>query len=197
MVMPNVLFDGSGLTITGVLDMMGMPIMDLPVLRPLTGTDQFDPATPAGVLNGKAYNMQYGWNLDAMSEDLPSGANLWIEETSSTPGLMTYEHGTYTPIFGTDGSSTKWLWDGIMAHNAYAVDPGIDSWTATYHLYLGDSQGNALNGYSDANITLNWTSVPEPASIGILAGAGLLMLRRRQGVGGNRAGDKAACLSCN
>lgn len=182
MVMPNVLITDEGLSITGVLDMMGMPIMSVPVLRPLTGTDEFNPSAVYSVLSGKAYNLQYGWNLDAGSADLPSGGNIWIELLSSTPGISTYEHGSYTPIFGTAGSSDAWLWDGVMAHNAYAVDPQIANWSATYRLYIGDINGQVIGGYDDAQITLNWTSVPEPASMLGLVGAGAMMMLRRRGV---------------
>jgi hypothetical protein len=67
----------------------------------------------------------------------------------------------YTPIFGTDGSSPKWLWDGLMDHNAYAVDlkylnQSNQLFTATYHLYVGDANGNPVSGYGDTTTTWRW-----------------------------------------
>lgn len=164
MVMPNVLFDGTNLSISGIVNHMGQPITEVPVLRPLVPPDEFDPTKPWAVLSGKAYNLQYGWNMSANSAFLPAGANIWIERLSATPGLETYERVTYNPIFGTAGSSSRWLWDGVMAHNAYAVPSVIGSWEAEYRLYLGDSTGQPLNGYGDTMITLQWTSIPEPTA---------------------------------
>lgn len=180
MVMPNVKFDGTNLTVTGVVDMMGMPIAETPVLRPLTPPDEFNPAAPHAVLTGKAYNLQYGWNLDGESEFLPSGGNIWIESIASSPGLQAYEHGTYSPIFGTAGSSDAWLWDGIMAHNAYAVPTSTGTWTASYRLYIGDINGVALPGFGETSITLNWTSVPEPTAAAAIAIGSLVLGRRRR-----------------
>lgn len=182
MVMPNVQFDGTNLSITGLLDMMGMPISDVPVMRPLTAPDAFDPTKLYySALNGKAYNSQYGWNMDAThSASLPSGADIWIEELDASPGLKTYEANTYTPIFGTDSSSTKYQWGGIMLHNSYVVEPQIANWSAHYKLYLGDSSGDAIAGYGAAEITLNWASVPEPSAMGLLGLGGLMLMRRRR-----------------
>jgi hypothetical protein len=180
MVMPNVVFDGTNLSISGILDMTGQPLTDIPVLRPLQPPDEFDPSQPHAVLSGQAYNLQYGWNLSASSQFLPIGGNIWIEQTSATPGLQAYERVTYAPIFGTRGSSTRWLWDGIMAHNAYASPSVIEDWEASYLLYIGDASGNAMDGYGSTTLTLQWTSIPEPgvglAALGLI---GLLGTRRR------------------
>lgn len=175
MVMPRVLFDGSSLSIPSIDGLMSPP-----VLRPLTPPDEFDPTKKYAILQGKAYNQEYGWFAHADTENLPSGSSVWIEVISQTPGLKTYEAGTYNPIFGTDGSSTKWLWSGAMTHNSYAVAPQIGSFSATYHLYVGDSTGVAQSQYGDTQVTLNWTSVPEPASLGALALGATGLLRRRR-----------------
>ena len=103
----------------------------------------FDPAQPYAVLNGTAYSRVLGWydqgTTGANGDDFYAtyaaqlnGTNyVWIEKTGGSPELKTYfinedvtgDPGTpYTPIFGTDGSFTKWRWDGFMDHNAYAVD---------------------------------------------------------------------------
>ena len=67
----------------------------------------------------------------------------------------------YTPIFGTDGSSPKWKWDGKMDHNAYAVDlrclnASNQLFTATYHLYIGDAAGNTNLAFGQTTTTWRW-----------------------------------------
>jgi hypothetical protein len=141
----------------------------------------FDPAQPYAVLNGTAYSRVLGWydqgttgaNGDNFYDTYAAQLNgnyVWIEKTGGSPELKTYfineditgDPGTpYTPILGTDGSSTQWRWDGKMDHNAYAValrhlTAANQLFTATYHLYIGDAAGNPIAGYGDTNTTWRW-----------------------------------------
>jgi hypothetical protein len=141
----------------------------------------FDPAQPYAVLNGSAYSRVLGWydqgttgaNGDNFYDTYAAQLNgnyVWIEKTGGSPELMTYfinedvtgDPGTpYTPIFGTDGSSSQWRWDGKMDHNAYAValkyfTTTNQLFTATYHLYVGDAAGNPVPGYGDTTTTWRW-----------------------------------------
>jgi hypothetical protein len=141
----------------------------------------FDPAQPYAVLNGTAYSRVLGWydegttgaNGDDFYDTYAAQINcnfVWIEKISGSPELETFfinedvtgNPGTpYTPIFGTDGSSPKWRWDGFMDHNAYAVDlkyltGNRQLFTATYHLYIGDADGNPVSGYGDTTTTWRW-----------------------------------------
>ncbi len=145
----------------------------------------FDPAQPYAVLNGTAYSRVLGWydqgttgsNGDDFYDTYAAqldGNYLWIEKTGGSPELKTYfvnedvtgDPGTpYTPIFGTDGSSPKWRWDGKMDHNAYAVALRYltrpnQLFTATYHLYIGDAAGNPVPGYGDTTTTWRWQGPP-------------------------------------
>jgi hypothetical protein len=142
----------------------------------------FDPTQPYAVLNGTAYSRVLGW-YDEGTTSVPggddfyatyaaqlNGNSVWIEKIGGSPELRTYfinEDVTgdpatpYTPIFGTDGSSPKWLWDGFMDHNANAVDlkylnQSNQLFTATYHLYIGDTNGNPVSGYGDTTTTWSW-----------------------------------------
>ncbi len=138
----------------------------------------------ASVLNGTMYNAQYGWMVEGFWAP-PSGSFLWIEQLDTTPGLLAFSggtmmnQGTFTPIFGTGGSSPRIQWNGTMLHNWYAaVAPG--NYEATYRIYFGDANGVATPGYEAGQVTLDWTAVPTPGSLALLGMGGLLAARRRR-----------------
>jgi hypothetical protein len=165
----------------------------------------YDPAKPWSVLNGTAYSRRLGWNpgtgLDQIDDIYGAGADIWIECISRSSGLNSYlavgRYGVnannttiidpnidaYSGIFGTDGSSTKWLWDGKMDHNTYAVDLSAITepnqlFSATYKVYVGDGSGNEIlnpDGSSASSIeTWTWQgpsvipTVPEAGTTGLL-----------------------------
>jgi len=137
----------------------------------------FDPAQPYAVLNSTAYSRLWGW-YDDINDDFYAtyapqlhGTNyVWIEKIGGSPECKTYfinedvtgDPGSpYTPLLGTDGSSTKWRWDGFMDHNANAVDlkclnQSNQLFTATYHLYIGDANGNTNANFGDTTTTWRW-----------------------------------------
>ena len=182
MIMLDIKLVGTKVT---VVDTFGNPwttLMgaDRPVLRPLTGTDAFNPVGTVyyNALNGKAYNYQYGWDNTYFASgqcSLPTGDKIWIQLISQSDGLNTYARSSYTSIFGTDGTSSIWKWNEMMqmSHNAYAVTPGYGDWSATYNVYLGDATtGAAISGYEGDTITLTWASIPEPTTLALM-GTGL------------------------
>jgi hypothetical protein len=142
----------------------------------------FDPAQPCAVLNATAYSRVLGWYDEGTTgfggDDFYAsyaaqlhGTNyVWIERIGGSPELKTYfinedvtgDPGTpYTPIFGTDGSSPKWRWDGRMDHNAYSVDlrclnRSNQLFTATYYLYVGDAIGNTNAAFTPTITTWRW-----------------------------------------
>lgn len=169
-----------------------------PQLRPLTGTDAFDPAAPWSVIGTKAYNFQYAWNPDPNTEALnANGRAIWIERIHHDPELVAYlrtpmynatDYGsTYPEIFTSNGEI--WKWSGAMQHNVYAVqDPTVSSYSASYRVYVGDETtgaevvdgfGNSVYGSETVNWTWSATPIPEPVSL-IMLGAGsvTLLLRR-------------------
>jgi len=141
---------------------------------------------PAGVLDDQFYSDQYGWVLDGIV-DPGIGNSIWIELTDQTSGLETYHGGMrsmigmqdFNPLFGTDGSDTKWQWDGMMTHNWYAAS-ALGDYDATYRLYIGDSTGNAVAGFSDASVTLNLRAVPTPSSLAMLGLGSLVACPRKR-----------------
>ncbi|MCA9259264.1 MAG: hypothetical protein KDA61_08700 [Planctomycetales bacterium] len=155
----DVLFDGSNIEVH--VD----PTVPTPLLRPLEAPNEFDPALPWSVLNGKAYNFQYGWNPGGFLR-MPLGGWIWIEQLETTPGLETYQRPpaepAYTPIFGTAETSARWKWQLEMVHNAYAfVDPQLAQLEATYRVYIGNElTGEPLPGYGSAEVTFHFKAEP-------------------------------------
>ena len=143
------------------------------------GFSSFDPAQKWSVLNGTAFSRVLGWydegttgaNGDNFYETYSrqlTGNYVWIEKIGGSQELKTYQvseagdpFGPYTPIFGTAGSSTLWRWDGFMDHNVYAValtdlTNSNQKYTATYHLYVGDSNANPVPGFGATETTWTW-----------------------------------------
>ncbi len=142
--------------------------------------------TPGAALNDTYYSDRYGWLADGFIS-LGPDEHVWIEQLAATAGLSTYEGGmrmmrdmhSYDPIFSTDGSSPLWEWGGTMVHNWYAADaPG--SYEATYRVFIGDSAGAALQGFTDAQVTLSFIAIPAPGPIALGALAMLGAARRRR-----------------
>ena len=157
----DISFDGVNLSVA--ID----PEVAIPVLRPLTPPNEFNPAMPYAVLQDKAYNMQYGWNPSGFWAP-PSGTAVWVEYLSGSPELEVYfvdgwpSYTPYAPIFGTDGSPPIWKWEGYMIHNAYAVlNPTQSSYEATYRVYIGDEgEGTPVPGYGAAVTTFIFEATP-------------------------------------
>jgi hypothetical protein len=212
MVMVNITFDGYSLGWEpDSYDFTVGPILTV------ASAGTFDPSKSWSILNGTAFSRQLGW-FDNVNDDfyyvarnptdfgsdqpaLPNDYYVWIEKIAGSSELKTYSveeasnpSGSYTPIFGTDGSSTKWLWDGYMDHNAYAVDLADITetnqvFTATYRLYIGDANGSEIvNSQGDAvygstELTWEWigpSEVPEPATLALLASGAVAMAARRR-----------------
>ena len=139
----------------------------------------------ASALDDQYYSDQYGWVLDGIV-DPGFGNSIWIETTSQSTGLSTYEGGrrmmipmqTFDPIFATAGSDMNWQWNGMMTHNWYAA-ADLGDYEATYRIYIGDSNGDAVTAYGEAAVTLNFRSVPSPSGLALL-GMGTLIATRRK-----------------
>lgn len=138
----------------------------------------------AAVLNDSYYSSQYGW-LAGGFISLGAGESIVIENIAMDDGLRVYEGGmrmmremhTYTPIFGTDGSSAQSIWAGTMRHDWFAVsDPG--DYEASFRIFVRDALGNEVTSYGDASVSLYFGTVPAPGGLGALAIGGLLATRR-------------------
>jgi hypothetical protein len=141
----------------------------------------------SGVLTDTYYSDQYGWALDGIV-DPGAGNSIWIEQTFASDGLSVFQGGmrmmrpmhSYDPIFGTLGSDSAWQWSGGMTHNWYSVvEAGL--YEASYRVYIGDSQGDAVHGFGEASVSLYFEAVPAPGVLGLFAGAGVFSARRKRG----------------
>lgn len=158
---------------------MAMPMGDFGPVQLQNYGDTY--SGDASVLNGTWFNRQWGW---APGGFINLGDNsLWIERVSSTPGLSVYmggsgmELGSMDPIFGTDGSSDRIQWDGMMLHNWFAgTTPG--TYEYSFRIYVGDSQGNDL-GWQSATTRFTFELVPAPGALALIVAAGLARNRRR------------------
>jgi hypothetical protein len=150
----------------------------IPELRPLESGFAFDPQQAYAILNGKAYNAQYGWNVGGLFT-LPVGSAIWVELLDCTPGLETYSgtgrQASYVPILGTSNSPRLWKWSGAMIHNTYAVlNPPCARLFAEYHVYVGDVNTASRSNFiamGDTKVRLEWTTVPVENSMTFKFGA--------------------------
>ena len=140
----------------------------------------------ASAINDQYYSDQYGWVLDGIV-DPGFGNSIWIEMSSQSVGLETYEGGrrmmigaqSFDPIFGTAGSEMNWQWNGMMTHNWYAAAE-LGDYEASYRIYIGDSAGDAIPGFGETNVTLNLRAVPSPSGLALLGMGSLIATRRKR-----------------
>lgn len=129
---------------------------------------------PADVLDGLAYNDQFGWVAHGFIT-LPAESAIFLKLISKSDGLSTFEGGmrwnranhSYATILDVPGAT--WAWGGSMTHHWYAAaEPGL--YQATYELYVGDiATGDPVPDYSADRITLQFTYLPEPATLALMA----------------------------
>lgn len=145
--------------------------------------------TPAkfDVLENTYFNAQYGWVVEGIVSP-PAGSSIWMKRTVATQpvgsAFHVYEGGmgmemamwTMNEIYATDGAI--WQWDGMMQHDYYTADQPGD-YSMSFEVYVGDSTGTPLVGYTPGMATFQFTAVPEP-------GTAVLMLCALLGLGSRR-----------
>lgn len=149
----------------GVLSVVVDETVPVPMLRSLVPPDEFDPNGTWGMINGHAYNFQYGWNPSQFDAFPPDGTWIWIEQLDASPKLKVYQRPPASPeglpVFGTESSELRWRWSGSMTHNLYAVPaPFSGEYFATYQVYIGDDlTGSPVAGFVPAEVTFYFTAL--------------------------------------
>lgn len=147
----------------------------IPQLTPLlvsNPADNFDPADPwfdalDPSRQGASFSRRYGFVMDAMSDPLPAGTQMWIRKLSGSTDLRIYRYATsvpkaFAPIFGTDGATNALYWNAMMFHPTAVAPPGTDNCTATFEVFLlNTSTGQEVPNSSSGPLVFNWTNVPD------------------------------------
>ncbi|MGZ8920198.1 MAG: hypothetical protein ACXW3L_04370 [Limisphaerales bacterium] len=152
--------------------MMDVTVPQLTPLMVSNPEDNFDPGDPwfealDPSREGRSFSRRYGFVMDAMTDPLPEGTQMWIRMLSSTPGLSAYRYATsepkaFEPIFGTEGASNALHWNGMMFHPTFTAPPGTNGFTSTFEAYLvNTSTGLEVTNSSSGPFVLNWTNVTD------------------------------------
>lgn len=113
----------------------------------------------SSVLNNLGYNAQFGWLANGFIS-LPPSSGIFVRTIAMSEHLSVYQQGSFDPIFGTDGSSDIWQWNGTMTHNWYATDVhGPHS--ARYEVFVGDLSGNPRAGFTSGFVDFNFVYGPD------------------------------------
>ena len=169
MIMPMVSYDASA----GM--MMVMMPTEAPQLTPLLVSnpgDSFQANDPWFAIldpsrEGAAFSRRYGFMMDAMSDPLPVGTQMWIRKVSGPPDLRFYRYSasepkSFEPIFGTNGSTNALSWDGVMFHPAVAAPPATNGYSATFEVYLAEmATGAEVPNSSSGPFQLNWANMSD------------------------------------
>jgi hypothetical protein len=149
MLMPAVTYSNSDARVH-----VTMPV-EVPILTPLLASnpeDNFDPADPwydnlDPGRQGYAFSRRYGFNPGMVSDPLPANTVYSIRKLSGSPELGFYRYNqsapkAWEPIFGTAGSPVSRIWNGIMFHPGVSAPAGTNTYSATFEVYLYDTNLN-------------------------------------------------------
>jgi hypothetical protein len=172
MLMPEVYYHANTDTVTVDLSAIIVTAQLTPLLisnpsDSFSPTDPwFDSLDPSG--QGLAFSRRYGFDMDAMSDIPPDNRQLCIRKLSGSPDLGIYDYNAsstpklWTPIFGTAGTTNATYWSGLMWHVGVAVPPGTNTYTATFEVYVVNTDnGLEVSGSSSGPFILSWTDVPD------------------------------------
>ena len=147
----------------------------VPQLTPLlvsNPSDGFDPGDPwfdalDPTVQGASFSQRYGFMMSGNSDAVPSNRQLWIRKLSGSTDLKFYRYSSsapksFEPIFGTDGSTNALAWSLLMFHPVVTAPPGTNSYTATFEVYVVDTNtGEEVPGSSSGPLAFNWTDVSD------------------------------------
>ncbi len=172
MLMPEVYYHADSDAATVDLSAIAVTAQLTPLLVS-NPNDSFSPADPwfdwlDPSRKGLAFSRRYGFEMDVMSDLLPSNRELWIRKLSGSPelGIFDYRPNStpkrWTPIFGTAGSSDAAYWSGSMWHVGVTAPPGTNRYTATFEIYVVNTDtGLEVPGSGSGPFVLDWTDMPD------------------------------------
>ncbi len=139
------------------------------VSNPGDGFDATDPwfAALDPSRQGASFSRRYGFMMDAMSDPLPGGTAMWIRKLSGPAELAFHRYSSsapkaFEPIFGTDGATNAFPWDGLMFHPVTSMVPSTNSCAAIFEVYLVNSTtGQEVPNSGSGPVVLNWTNIPD------------------------------------
>ena len=129
--------------------------------------------TPSIVQNGNAYTVNFPNWIDLEPLKIGRIQIYWLNPTSTPPGINSitgFEGITPVPGFTTGGGAIGGL---PLGTNGYFYDFFIQPNPDWEQILFTLPDGSTLS-----QLDINTMSIPEPASLALLAGAGLVLLRR-------------------
>lgn len=148
---------------------------EVPTLTPLlvsNPADNFDPADPwydnlDPSRQGYAFSRRYGFNPGMVSDPLPANTVYWIRKLSGSPDLGFYRYNqsapkAWEPIFGTAGSPNERYWNAMMFHPGVSAPSGTNAYTATFEIYLYDTNLNQeVANSSSGPLVFDFNNLPD------------------------------------
>ncbi len=169
MVMPMVSYQADSTKIQVMMPMVTPQLTPLLISNP---ADNFDPADPwfdsiDPSRQGAAFSLRYGFVMDANTDPLSAGLQIWIRKLSGSPELKAYRYKAtapkaWEPIFGTAGATNSMYWSGMMFHPAFTAPLGTNNLAATFEVYLLDTTtGLEVPNSSSGPLAFAWTNLPD------------------------------------
>jgi hypothetical protein len=153
--------------------MMPMAVPQLTPLLVSASTNRFDPADPWFTAldpsaHGASFSLRYGFEMDVMSDPLPENTQIWIRKLAGPADLEFHRYSwsstpkVFEPIFGTEGATNALYWNGHMFHPVVAAPPGTNGLTATFEVYLVNTNTmQEVSGSSSGPLTFDWTNISD------------------------------------
>lgn len=166
MLMPSVSYSNSDSRVHVTMPAEVPQLTPLMASNPADGFNEADPwfQTVDPSREGQSFSRRYGFNMGT-SDPLPANTAFWIRKLSASPELSFYRYNgsapkAWEPIFGTAGAPADRYWNTVMFHPAVTAPPGTNSLTATFELFLMDTNlSQEVANSSSGPLVFNFANV--------------------------------------